>query len=168
MGTWDVIVIGSGFGGGPVACRLAESGAKVLVLERGRRWVPTEFPRGLGDPWLYDNNAPAKRNGWFDVRVFNKMVVVQGAGVGGGSLSYSSATLAPDDDYFTPGTGWPPEISNSEMAPFLARAVQMLNPRPIPDNQGTARSRVIRDAANALGLESRLSATPLSITFDPC
>lgn len=167
MATWDAIIIGSGFGGGPVACRLAESGARVLVLERGRRWAPTEFPRDVGDPWLYDNSAPAKKNGWFDIRRFNKMIVIQAAGVGGGSLAYSSVTMEPDEEFFTPSTGWPPEISNAELAPFLAKAVRMLKPHRIPENQGTARSRVIRDAATRLGYEARLSALPLSITFDP-
>jgi cholesterol oxidase len=167
MTTWDAIIIGSGFGGGPVACRLAESGASVLVLERGRRWAPGVFPRGVGDPWLYDNNTPEKQNGWFDIRRFDKMIVIQAAGVGGGSLAYSSVTIEPDAEFFTSGTGWPQEISNAEMAPFLAKAAQMLRPQRIPENQGTARSRVIRDAATRLGYEARLSLLPLSITFDP-
>ena len=51
---FDAIVIGSGFGGAIAACRLAEAGYRVLVLERGRRWRPDEFPRKLGDPWRWD------------------------------------------------------------------------------------------------------------------
>jgi len=45
MANFDTIVIGSGFGGAVSACRLAENGDKVLVLERGKRWQTSEFPR---------------------------------------------------------------------------------------------------------------------------
>ena len=39
---FDAVVVGSGFGGSITACRLAEQGMKVLVLERGRRWTATD------------------------------------------------------------------------------------------------------------------------------
>jgi cholesterol oxidase len=44
---YDVIVVGSGFGGAVMACRLAEAGARVLMLERGRRWLKEQYPRSL-------------------------------------------------------------------------------------------------------------------------
>ena len=50
----DVVVIGSGFGGAVTACRLAEQGRKVLILERGRRWEVDDYPRGLADDWIWD------------------------------------------------------------------------------------------------------------------
>ena len=68
--TYDAIVIGSGFGGAITACRLAERGLKVLVLERGRRWTPQDYPRKPNDPWLFDGNDPAKQHGWLDLRFF--------------------------------------------------------------------------------------------------
>ena len=83
--SFDVIVIGSGFGGAITSCRLAEKNQKVLVLERGRRWMPSEFPRAPEDPWLYDHNEPQKCNGWLDFRFLEGMIVAQGAGVGGGT-----------------------------------------------------------------------------------
>ena len=55
---FDAIVVGSGFGGSITACRLAEKGMKVLVLERGRRWTPADYPRKPGDPWTYDVRRP--------------------------------------------------------------------------------------------------------------
>jgi len=51
--TFDAIVIGSGFGGAITACRLAEKGMKILILERGRRWAAKDYPRKAGDPWLF-------------------------------------------------------------------------------------------------------------------
>ena len=73
---FDVIIIGSGFGGAITACRLTEAGMKVLVLERGRRWEPkagpgvTAYPQNLTDPWIWDQNHPELFNGWTDVRNF--------------------------------------------------------------------------------------------------
>ena len=58
MADADVIIIGSGFGGAVTACRLAEAGARVLVLERGRRWTPDNFPRKPDDPWVCDRTIP--------------------------------------------------------------------------------------------------------------
>lgn len=89
----DAIIIGSGFGGSVHACRLAQSGFKVVVLERGRRWKPEEYPRDLGDAWVYDIDEPQRQNGWIDFRFFDDMWVAQGAGVGGGSLIYALSLI---------------------------------------------------------------------------
>ena len=90
---FDVIIIGSGFGGAITARRLAEKGMSVLVLERGRRWEPATYPRKPGDPWIYSHHKPERHNGWLDMRFFRHMTVAQAAGVGGGSLTYSSVAL---------------------------------------------------------------------------
>src|SRR5687768_17368913 len=103
--TFDAIVIGSGFGGAITACRLAEKGMKVLVLERGRRWTPREYPRKPADPWLYSIDHAARLNGWLDLRFFKHVTVAQAAGVGGGSLSYSSVAVEADPALFA--HGWP-------------------------------------------------------------
>ena len=62
--SFDVIVIGSGFGGAITACRLAEAGYKVLILERGRRWDKTNYPRKPEDPWTWSDTHPERQNGW--------------------------------------------------------------------------------------------------------
>src|SRR5262245_46731421 len=121
---FDVIVVGSGFGGAVAACRLSAAGARVLVLERGRRWTPDQYPRKLGDPWLYDHARPEKKNGWLDLRLFPRMAVVAGAGVGGGSLCYSSVLLEAAAERFT--TGWPSAITRAELEPHYAVARRML------------------------------------------
>src|SRR3954451_21031994 len=119
---FDVIVVGSGFGGAVTACRLAEAGARVLVLERGRRWAPEEFPRAPTDPWLFDHAHPEKRHGWLDLRMSPRMTVALGAGVGGGSLCYSSVVMPADPDYFA--RGWPDEIPRAELEPYYAKVAQ--------------------------------------------
>ena len=83
MSDFDSIVIGSGFGGAVMACRLAEKGARVLVLERGRRWKPEDYPSVSQKHWLWDEDEPERQNGWLDFRYFGDMSVAQGAGVAG-------------------------------------------------------------------------------------
>ena len=78
---FDVIVIGSGFGGAITGCRLAEAGFKVLILERGRRWDNTTYPREPTDNWIWNHDSPEKENGWVDFRTFPNMAVAQGAAV---------------------------------------------------------------------------------------
>ena len=105
--TFDAIVIGSGFGGAITACRLAEKGMKVLVLERGRRWAARDYPRKAGDAWLFNHRAPAQLNGWLDLRFFKNIAVSQAAGVGGGSLAYSSVALEAQPERCSPAAGPP-------------------------------------------------------------
>ena len=78
---FDDVVIGSGFGGSVSACRLAQAGRKVLVLERGRRWTPDTYPRDEDDAWIWNQEQAHRLNGWADVRTFDNMWVVAGAGV---------------------------------------------------------------------------------------
>src|SRR5215471_12075292 len=84
--SYDVVVIGSGFGGAITGCRLAQAGRSVCVLERGRRWGKTEFPRTLGQMKRAFWNRDA--HGFLDYRVFRHIDVLQASGVGGGSLVY--------------------------------------------------------------------------------
>lgn len=75
------VVVGSGFGGAVTACRLAQAGADVTVLERGRRWGSEDvpFPRTRHDPWLW-----GQHHGPFDVHLLHGDVrVVLAAGLGG-------------------------------------------------------------------------------------
>jgi choline dehydrogenase-like flavoprotein len=114
--SFDAIVIGSGFGGAIMARRLAEKGMRVLVLERGRRWEPSTYPRKPTDPWIFSDSHPALLNGWMDMRFYRGMTVAQAAGVGGGSLSYSSVAVEATPDVFT--EGWPAEITHQELKPY--------------------------------------------------
>jgi cholesterol oxidase len=162
---FDVIVIGSGFGGAITACRLAERGYRVLVLERGRRWAVKDFPRRATDAWVWDQNRPADLNGWFDFRVFPHMTVVAGAGVGGGSLVYANISVEAKPDTFN--AGWPAEITYAELKPYYDMVGAMMGVRPVPTNQWPERTRVLRDAAGALGYGDRFRPLDLAVSFDP-
>lgn len=163
--TYDAIVIGSGFGGAITACRLAERGSRVLVLERGRRWAPRDYPRKPGDPWVFDDRNPAKQHGWLDLRFFKHMIVAQAAGVGGGSLAYSSVALEAHPSTFE--NGWPVELTYDELRPFYEQVAGMMNLQALPDNQLTQRFKLAREAADALGHGERFSKAPLAVSFSP-
>ncbi len=161
---FDIIIIGSGFGGAITGCRLAEKGFKVLILERGRRW-DSEFPREHQDPWRFDQDEPEEHNGWLDMRFLDDMVVAQGAGVGGGSLIYANVSVKPKPVIFE--QGWPPEITFAELDPYFDRVGVMLNVQPVPPNQYPPHQVLIHDAATAAGYQNRFGALPLAVTFNP-
>lgn len=162
---YDAVVVGSGFGGSVMAARLSEAGWKVLVLERGRRWQPEDYPRGPGDAWLYDVDEPHQQNGWLDLRPFKGMTVAMGAGVGGGSLVYGNVSIIPPRERFA--QGWPQAIQFDALQPYYARVGVMLNVQEMPAGQEPPRYHLMRQAADALGLGDRFRKTPVAITFDP-
>jgi cholesterol oxidase len=168
---FDAIVIGSGFGGSVSACRLAESGKHVLVLERGRRWNfkgtdgATKYPREDSDPWWFSNEAPELWSGWLDLRVFKHMAVLAGAAVGGGSMVYANISAMPHRSVFD--EGWPPEITWDGMAPHFARVGDVMDVQQVPDNQWPLRMKLMREAANAIGAGDRFQKMELAVRFDP-
>jgi cholesterol oxidase len=162
---FDAVIVGSGFGGAVTACRLAEHGYRVLVLERGRRWTPETYPRRPGDAWLWDDRRPEQRNGWIDLRMFPQMMVAQGAGVGGGSLIYANISIDAEEEIFQ--DGWPPEITFEELKPYYAEVGRMLGVGKIPANQISQRTRLMREAAEAIGHGDRFKQIDLAVTFDP-
>jgi cholesterol oxidase len=161
----DAIVIGSGFGGSVSACRLAEAGASVVVLERGRRWDRSSYPRGLDDDWVWDHRDPVSRNGWLDLRIFRHMAVAQGAAVGGGSLIYANVSAIPPRQTFD--AGWPPEIGWDALAPHYATVGQVMNVQSIPDGQWPERMKLVKEAADRVGAGDRWKKLELAVSFDP-
>jgi cholesterol oxidase len=164
MFDFDALVIGSGFGGAVTSCRLAEKGYRVLVLERGRRWDPTNFPRKPEDPWVFDPHNPVTRHGWFDFRIFRHMTVVQGAGVGGGSLVYANISIPAKRATFD--SGWPAEITFDELGEYHARVGQMLNVNRVPPKQWPERTKLLKEAANNAGFGDKFEPLELAVRFD--
>jgi cholesterol oxidase len=161
---FDAIVIGSGFGGAITAARLAEGGASVLILERGRRWDKTTYPRKLEDDWIWDGKCPEKKNGWMELHAFKHMAVAQGAAVGGGSLIYANISCEAPRAVFA--NGWPPEITYEELKPHYDTVAKFMNVQVVPDNQWTKRMHLMQDGATAIGAGDRFKKLELAVSFD--
>lgn len=165
MDEYSFVIVGSGFGGAVAACRLAEAGHSVLVLERGRHWDETTYPSVTNDNWVFDVDEPERQNGWLDLRWFRDMAVVQGAGVGGGSLVYASVSVPPPSASFD--EGWPAQINADTLQPYVDRAGRILEVATIPEPQRTKRWELVRQGAERLGQSSRFRSLPLAVQFDP-
>ena len=163
----QVVVVGTGFGGAVTACRLAQAGCDVLVLERGR-WFCGDFPRRFDDPWLWqlDRRAP------FDLRDVGDVKVVLAAGVGGGSLLYSNVHLRLPEAGFA--ERWPTGWSRQELDPYYDLVAAMLDLRRADEPEAQRfwplppRARLLRESATTLGAGEDVFHPPLAIDFgDP-
>jgi cholesterol oxidase len=141
---YDVVVIGSGYGGGVTAARLARAGKRVCVLERGR-----EFPTGTFPAKFPDLRAELQVRGrhvrtgpdtaLYDIRLGDDMHVLVGCGLGGGSLINAGVTLRPDARVFADGA-WPGQISqDGTLDEGFRRAERWL--RPAADPRATERTK---------------------------
>jgi cholesterol oxidase len=149
---YDAVVIGSGFGGSINALRLAEAGRSVLVLERGRRYRPGEFPRDVRDVdrlfWRYPRRSGSR--GLYDVRFFSGIAAVVASGVGGGSLIYANIHIRPDPVVFE-DPRWPRAIHRRSLDPYYDRVAAMLGIAPIPADVPLVKRDIYREAARQVG-----------------
>ncbi|WP_250034902.1 GMC oxidoreductase [Paractinoplanes maris] len=162
---YDVLVVGSGFGGSVTALRLTEKGYRVGVLEAGRRFADDQLPRTSWRlrHYLY---APALRCfGILRLTLLDNVLIMSGAGVGGGSLGYANTLYEPpgsffDDPRWSAVTDWKDELA----APY-DQAKRMLG---VVDNpRETASDRVLFQVATELGVEKTFRRTPVGIHFGP-
>jgi cholesterol oxidase len=162
---YDVIVIGSGFGGSVSALRLAEKGYRVAVLEQGRRIGPEDMAAADRNPlklfWL----PLLGLQGYFSQDVLQHVGVVGGVGVGGGSLVYAAVLLEPQPAFFRDpawahlGVDW-----RAELAPHYATAARMLGRAPNPYQD--VMDGYLRETAVALNAAHNFDTIPLGIYFD--
>lgn len=160
---YDVLVVGSGFGGSVTALRLTEKGYRVGVLESGRRWNPEDIPRTNWNvrkfPWI-----PAlKLYGPQRITVLKNATIVSAAAVGGGSSIYACTLYRPLDGFYTDPqwshiTDW-----KSELAPYFDQASRMLgameNPRLTPSDQ------ILLEVAQDIGVEDTFHPTTVGVFF---
>jgi cholesterol oxidase len=148
---FDAVVIGSGFGGCIAALRLAQAGKRIVVLERGRRYAPGEFPR---DPRQVDRifwRWPARpaAQGLFDLRFFSGASALVASGVGGGSLVYANINIRPDADVFD-DPRWPRAITRRTLEPYFDRVAAMLGVGPVPASHLLSKRDAFHAAAQRL------------------
>lgn len=160
---YDVVIIGSGFGGAVTACRLALAGYKVLVLERGRRWNEPPTDTGI-ESWIWSQKQPERKNGWLDFRLFPRMAVIQGAGVGGGSHIFSGVMVDASPDVFR--NGWPTAITDTALKPYYDKVSAMMALKKLPMPQFTPRTKLVKEAAGQAGFEAHYQELELAVTFN--
>jgi cholesterol oxidase len=153
---YDVVVIGSGFGGGINACRQAQAGRSVCVLERGKRWGRKDFPRTTGQVarsfWNF------KDYGLIDYRTFGKIDVLQGSGVGGGSLVYFNVHIRTPKEIFE-DPRWPKAIKRDILNPYYDKAKDVLEAKPLtppPELNMPLRTEAFLAAARNTGKQGEL------------
>ncbi|CAM3881968.1 GMC oxidoreductase [Smaragdicoccus niigatensis] len=161
---YDVLVIGSGFGGSVTALRLTEKGYKVGVIESGRRWTAENFPK---TNWNIRKSIWAPKLGLTGpqrISVLGKCVVFSGSGVGGGSIIYGNTLYEPLPEFYRDKawahiTDW-----QSELAPFYDQAKRMLgvetNPRVGPVDE------ILLQVAKDRGVADTFHKTNVGVFFN--
>ncbi|WP_415949650.1 GMC oxidoreductase [Streptomyces sp. KLOTTS4A1] len=160
---YDVIVVGSGFGGSVSALRLTEKGYRVAVLEAGRRFGRQDLPTSS---WALRDYLWAPRLGLYGIQrihAMRKVMILAGAGVGGGSLNYANTLYVPPPAFFQDGpwssiTDW-----RSELAPYYDQARRMLGVRQNPTT--TEVDVHLKATAEAMGVGDTFRLTPVGVFF---
>jgi cholesterol oxidase len=158
---YDAVIIGSGFGGGITACRLAEAGKSVCVLERGRRWAAEEFPSEPEQAPEMLWHRSLNPEGLFDVRMMRDVTVVTAAGVGGGSLIYANVQLRAPAAVFE--QDWPAAIDRAALDPWYDLTEEALQPRTTPADPALPKVAAFAAAGRHVGKEADL--LPLAVHF---
>jgi cholesterol oxidase len=160
---FDVVIIGSGFGGSVAALRLTEKGYKVAVIEAGRRFADKDFPKGS---WRLSKFLYMPRLGLRGIQrihVLPDVLVLAGAGVGGGSLVYANTLYKPPASYFADKqwnqiTDW-----DDELSPWYDQASRMLgvasNPYFSPSDEA------MKQVADQMGVGHTFKLAPLGVYF---
>jgi cholesterol oxidase len=123
---YDYIVIGSGFGGSVASLRLAEKGYKVLTLEQGKRFNPTDFPKTNWNLPKYLWIPSLRFFGFQKLSFYTTASILSGTGVGGGSLVYANTLYVPPDRFFQNPSWAPFGDWKKILGPFYDRASFML------------------------------------------
>ncbi|WP_432060237.1 GMC oxidoreductase [Streptomyces sp. S1] len=160
---YDVLVVGSGFGGSVTALRLTEKGYRVGVLEAGRRFTRETLPK---NSWDLKNFLWAPALGLYGlqrIHLLGNVMVLAGAGVGGGSLNYANTLYVPlkaffDDPQWKDITDW-----EDELRPYYDQAKRMLGVRLNPTM--TPSDVHLKSAAEAMGIGDTFHMAPVGVFF---
>jgi cholesterol oxidase len=160
---YDVVIVGSGFGGSVSALRLVEKGYRVAVIEAGARFADEDFAKTSFDVKRFLFRPELGCYGIQRIDAVRDSLILAGAGVGGGSLVYANTLYEPLDPFYQDAqwrdiTDW-----RAELAPYYDQAKRMLgvveNPLRTPSDE------VMEKVANDLGVGETFHPTPVGVFF---
>ena len=160
---YDVLTIGSGFGGSVTALRLTEKGYRVGVIEAGRRFADHEFAK---NSWHLKDFLWAPKLGFYGIQrvhLLKDAMILAGAGVGGGSLNYANTLYKPGDNYFRSRawdhiTDW-----EDELTPYYDQARKMLG--VVTNPTVTPADKLSKQVAEEMGVGDTFRMTPVGVFF---
>lgn len=172
--TYDVVVIGSGYGGSIAASRLSRAGQQVCLLERGEEKLPGDYPDTLmkakGE---FQINTPKRQigpdTGLFDMHVYDDIQILVGCGLGGTSLINANVSIKPEPRIFEDDR-WPEIIrkefvdNESLLTKGYALAEFMLKPNPLPSDIKLKKLDALEMAAKAV--DEDFYRTRINVNFD--
>ncbi len=172
---YTVVVVGSGYGGGITASRMARAGQRVCVLERGREWQPGEYPsHEIKAVEQVQVDGPeghiGHRTGLYDIRVNADINVFIGCGLGGTSLVNANVALEADRRVFTLPE-WPVEFRSDPhlLDEGYKRAREMLDPAPYPGPPQSAEFPPLAKLAalekSAKAMNAKFYRPPINVNF---
>ncbi|BBY28413.1 FAD-dependent oxidoreductase [Mycolicibacterium sediminis] len=162
---YDVLIVGSGFGGSVSALRLTEKGYRVGVLEAGRRFADTDMAK---TSWNLRKFLWAPQFGMYGIQrihLLRNVMILAGAGVGGGSLNYANTLYVPSDPFFKDAqwrdiTDW-----REELMPHYEQAKRMLG--VVTNPTFTDADRIMKEVADDMGVGHTFVPTPVGVFFGP-
>ncbi|MGH9230918.1 MAG: FAD-dependent oxidoreductase, partial [Acidimicrobiales bacterium] len=169
---YEVVVVGSGYGGAIAASRLARLGRSVCVLERGRELRPGDYP---DTPWRALRQLQVRtprrhlgpRSALFELHADDEVSVMVGCGLGGTSLINAGVALRPPAWVFD-DERWPAELrgrGNDALAPYFERAEHMLGSTPYPDEWPEPAKLAALEVA-AKGVAATVERPRINVTFE--
>lgn len=162
---YDVLIIGSGFGGSVSALRLTEKGYRVGVLEAGPRYTDADFAKTSWDLRRFLWAPQLGMYGIQRIHLLRNCMILAGAGVGGGSLNYANTLYVPPEPFFADKqwsgiTDW-----RSELMPHYEQAQRMLG--VVKNPTFTDADRLMKEVADDMGVGDTFVATPVGVFFGP-
>ncbi len=172
---FDVVVIGSGYGGAVAACRLAEAGYRVCVLERGEEYLPGEFPNDVSNLPRHIRLQRAdragvigSRRGLFDIRLHGTVTTLVGSALGGTSQINANVALEADPASFT--SHWPKALANGIDAAYYSKVKDMLGAAPYPADRPRTKAKELEKLKWPLRLRghwrTRFFEPPLAVNYE--
>jgi cholesterol oxidase len=161
---YDVIVIGSGFGGSVTALRAIEKGYSVGIMESGRRWPDSAIPKSNWDITKYLWQPELEMYGLQRLTYLDDVLVLHGAGVGGGSHVYGSTLYVPPKRFFGAPewsyiTDW-----KDEMPAYFDQAERMMGVVRVP-YMDSDKDRLMRAVATDMGHGNSFNKAPVATYF---